>query len=69
MKTRTLFGSILITLLCTIAFVSCSKDDDAGDGKGQNDRHNIEAHLSLDRMDIFKINTVSQIQQQKQQDR
>ena len=37
MKTRTLFGSILITLLCTIAFVSCSKDDDAGDGKGQND--------------------------------
>lgn len=37
MKTRTLFGSILITLLCTIAFVSCSKDDDGDDGKGQND--------------------------------
>ena len=37
MKTRTLFGSILITLLSTIAFVSCSKDDDGDDGKGQND--------------------------------
>ena len=36
MKTRTLFGSILITLLCTIAFVSCSKDDNDDEGGGSN---------------------------------
>ena len=45
------------------------KGDDQGQAKGDDDRDHIEAHLSLDRMDILKIYAAPQINNQKDQDR
>ena len=36
MKKGKIFGSLLMTLLCVVALVSCSKDDDKNE-KGKND--------------------------------
>ena len=45
------------------------KGDEQGQAAGDDDRDHIEAHLSLDRMDIFKIDSAPQINDQKDQDR
>ena len=45
------------------------KGDDQRQPEGDNDGDDIESHLALERVDVFKIDTASEVDHQKNQDR